>query len=538
MKAKVWMPIGVVAAIAVAVITVVISSQKKPPGEQPPAVLIRNLKVGSVGMGNIPTLDPREAGTGLPIMIVWQIYDRLVDVGPEGQLEPMLATSWQADESYTEWTFQLRHGVHFYRRDGDHRGAEVTAEDVRASIESALKRPGYGRTLLGNLLVGAKDFIDGKASRISGIDLADGQLTLHLTRPFAYLPERLAVSFFCVMPAGQPAEDELPPIGSGPFYLAQWDRVGQRVVLKRNPHYWGQVTPDCPEELTFRVLESEASAIEEIRAGGVDWLEATSAILPLMSNQQRSGSKLVAESVPTTTIRLVALNMQRAPFANHPELGVALNLATDRRVLVEALGAGDPVGGPLPRQVLPDSPCWFEYQPEKAKEILSKLPAEAKRLEMLVQPGHEPRILAELLRQQWATVGITVDLRQGLADFFPRVIQGKYQMAIGYYGPFVASVDQYLWLYRANAQPAPNVMRFSDPDFESELDRALASNQAESRAHIVSALQTLKRNPPTVWLLRSPRIEVSRFALDVPRSSGTPLFWRATLPGHAVPAGD
>ncbi len=526
MKTKVWAPlVALVAAIAVAVVLLI----SWLPGEGPSTPLSpRSINVGFVGMGDIPTLDPTEAATALPILLVWQTYDRLIDVGPSGELKPMLATKWSANESYTEWTFHIRSDVSFCPRGDDTGARTVTVGDVEASFVAALKSPGYGRTLLGDLVVGAKDLIEGKASTISGLEAADGHIKFRLTRPFAYLPERLATSFFSVVSAEPSADDKLPPLGSGPFYLDQWDRISQRVVLKRNPNYWGEVSRDCPAELAFRVIESEAAAVEEIRTGGVDWLETTSAILPLLKHK-RDSDRLTVQSVPTTTVRLIALNTEQAPFKTHPKLGVALNMATDRAALVESIGAGDAIGGPLPREVLPDSLCWYTNQQQGAQDILQSLPADAKRLEMLVQPGHEPRIMAELLREQWAAVGIDVELRQGLADFFPRVIQGNYQMAIGYYGPFVSSTDQYLWLYRASAQPAPNVMRFTNQQFEDKLDAALATDEAEGRIHLDAALQVLQEEPPVVWLLRSPRIQVSRLRAAVPRSSGIPLFAQIEL---------
>src|SRR5690625_3977629 len=66
-----------------------------------------------VGQSGLPvTLDTSQDGNSLTPAI--QVVERLVGFAEgEATIEPLLATSWEANEDATVWTLQLREGVSF-----------------------------------------------------------------------------------------------------------------------------------------------------------------------------------------------------------------------------------------------------------------------------------------------------------------------------------------------------------------------------------------------------------------------------------------
>ena len=262
---------------------------------------IESLRVGLAGLGDINTLDPARAGTAAPIIVVWHLYERLVDVAPDGSIKPMVASSWSHDDSLKEWQFQIRAGNYFHSPSSAPSARAVSAADVRASIERALRIPGLGQTLLGNLLVGSGPFIAGETEHISGIEVSGDRVTLRLVRPFAFLPERLAASFFSVLPEGTVDDPAVPPLGSGPFRLVEWDKVAKKVELQRNEAYTGARSPHCPKQLVFYAFEQEAAGIEEVKAGALDWLKATSSAWPLARSLAGQGSLHIAPPPQTVS---------------------------------------------------------------------------------------------------------------------------------------------------------------------------------------------------------------------------------------------
>ena len=68
-------------------------------------------------------------------------YNRLVEWGHDGKLEPALAESWTTSGDGRTWTFKLRRGVKFHAK-APVNGRELTADDVRYTFERILTEAG------------------------------------------------------------------------------------------------------------------------------------------------------------------------------------------------------------------------------------------------------------------------------------------------------------------------------------------------------------------------------------------------------------
>ena len=67
-----------------------------------------------IGMRDDPgSLDPATNATFVGRVSLQSICDKLVDIDPQGNLIPMLATEWQWSEDGTQVTLSLREGVVF-----------------------------------------------------------------------------------------------------------------------------------------------------------------------------------------------------------------------------------------------------------------------------------------------------------------------------------------------------------------------------------------------------------------------------------------
>src|ERR671924_604102 len=78
---------------------------------------------------------------GAEDVVLKPMYENLLSRDAKtGELTPMLAERWQVLDGGRTWKFQLRKGVRF------HNGAELTAEDVRATF-AAIAREGSANSL-------------------------------------------------------------------------------------------------------------------------------------------------------------------------------------------------------------------------------------------------------------------------------------------------------------------------------------------------------------------------------------------------------
>ena len=77
---------------------------------------------------DIVGLDPHKVSAEISMIVLNNIYERLVDVDDKGLPMPGLASKWAVSPDGLVYTFTLRQGVKF------HNGREMTAEDVGVQL--------------------------------------------------------------------------------------------------------------------------------------------------------------------------------------------------------------------------------------------------------------------------------------------------------------------------------------------------------------------------------------------------------------------
>jgi ABC-type transport system substrate-binding protein len=178
------------------------------------------------------------------IFLSEQIFDGLVKLGKDLNPVPALAEYWKISADDTKYTFILRRGVQF------HNGDELTADDVKFSLERLLDRqtnsPYYQFFL--PRVVGAAEFREGKRKDVAGFRVVDEHtFEIQWTKPYVSALYLLSMHFCKIMPRERVQGRERTfferPIGTGPFAYdhlmldPQGDVVG--VTLKRNGQYFG-----------------------------------------------------------------------------------------------------------------------------------------------------------------------------------------------------------------------------------------------------------------------------------------------------------
>lgn len=234
-----------------------------------------------------------------------------------------LATHYETDDKHLEWTVEIRDDAYFSN------GELVTAEDVAFTYETAKNN---------------QSIID--LQNLEEVEVNDlHTVTFKLKKPqsaFIYLLAMLGI-----VPKDEYSETyEENPIGSGPYQLVQWDK-GQQLIVKANPHYYGEKSPF--EKLTFLFLEEDA-AFAAAKAGEVDVV----AIPPQFAREEISNMTLhTFDSVDNRGIMFPYIKRE---VDNETGLEIghdvtadiairkAINIAIDREQLIEDVleGYGTP----------------------------------------------------------------------------------------------------------------------------------------------------------------------------------------------------
>src|SRR3954454_13917276 len=130
------------------------------------AASAQSTKTLRIGLADDPDLlDPTMARTYVGRIVFASLCDKLVDISPELDIVPQLATEWQWVEGNKGLVMKIRPGVKF------HDGEPLDAAAVKFSLERHLTLPGSNRKA--------------EISAVTAIDIVDDHtVKLVLSAPF------------------------------------------------------------------------------------------------------------------------------------------------------------------------------------------------------------------------------------------------------------------------------------------------------------------------------------------------------------------
>lgn len=134
---------------------------------------------------NVDTLDPQTASRQSSFLTIHSIFEGLCRIDPEGNVVPGAAKKWEADETYTRFTFHLDSAAKWSD------GSPVVADDFLFAIQRAL-RPETATPSVDDLFIiqGARAVYQGEADEsFLGVWAEDERtLTIQLERSYPDFP--------------------------------------------------------------------------------------------------------------------------------------------------------------------------------------------------------------------------------------------------------------------------------------------------------------------------------------------------------------
>lgn len=432
------------------------------------------------------TLDPLAQSTTLVAMMVNHVVETLVALTPDGRFEPLLATDWSVSPDSREYTFRLRRGVRF------HDGTPLNAEAVKFSVERFLD-PTLSKPLGG--------FV-GPLERVEVVD--EYTVKLVYRAPFAPAMMGIAAGFPTLGIISPKAYREMGregfsrhPVGTGPFRMVEWVR-GSRVVMERNPDYWG--TPARPSRIEWLVVPEAGTRTAMVLAGDVDVAyQPPAADIPRLNRSP--GTK--ALSVPSTRIMFVGLNTTRPPL-NDKRVRQALNYAVDSVAIAERvlLGAGTPDKAPIPASFFGYAETGFYgYDPDRARRMLAEAGyPDGFELTFIHPTGRyilDARV-AEAIQSYLARVGVRVKLQTmdwptyiGSLQRPPE--QVNHDMALLGWGPLPDAHHTLNSMFHSSQRPPAsfNIAYYSNPEVDRLIDEAARQLDPERRKELYRRAQAI-----------------------------------------------
>ncbi|MEQ9487766.1 MAG: ABC transporter substrate-binding protein [Alphaproteobacteria bacterium] len=326
-----------------------------------------HMRIGSVQGSTTDSTDPATLSSGFVNLMWYTAYTQLTEVNAEGQLEPLLAESFEADGSPDKWVFKLRKGVEF------HNGKTVDSTDV---IHSLRRHQGEN----------SKSAMKSFADTITDMQ-ADGKDTVIFTlnEGNADFPFGLSASSLSIMPA-KGDDVDLSGVGAGAYSIESFE-PGVSAKYKRNPNYFidGKAHVDSAEVLVIADSTARTNALV------TDALDVSGDIEAKTADLLAKKPGITVEDTVSTQHYTFPMRGDLEPYTNK-DLRMALKLSLDREEVLRkvlrgrgSLGNDHPIS-PANRFYNADLPQ-RAYDPEKAKWHLKQAGMEGIEVELIASDG-------------------------------------------------------------------------------------------------------------------------------------------------------
>jgi peptide/nickel transport system substrate-binding protein len=270
-----------------------------------------HLRVGLTGGSSSDTIDPHKDLTYTDTARLQSLYDPLVQLNAQAEVEFVLAESITPDEgSASEWIIRLRPGVTF------HDGKDFTSADVLYNFQRIISNKFSGANGLGPIDLKNTKALDAHTVLVS------------MSKPFASFVEQLAAFWFYLYMAPE-GFNPAKPVGTGPFVYQSFT-PGARSVFTRNANYWRNGLPYA-DTLTIIDFDDTFALADALILGQIDAAGTLDGVqVPYLGN--RSGVITVAS--PAGTIIPFTMRTDRPPFSD-VRVRQAMRLLVNRPQMID-----------------------------------------------------------------------------------------------------------------------------------------------------------------------------------------------------------
>ena len=451
------------------------------------------------------SIDPAVQADAGSAQVVSQLFESLTAIDSAATVQPALAASWETQNGGTRVVFHLRSGLAFSD------GSVLKAGDVVASWMRVLApaNPSQLASLLDGV-TGAKAYREGTgpASAVGIRATSDTDVEVDMSSGAVDFPAIVSSSTLAVVPADIDSNASLLRpgsfVGSGAYVLSALSPT--ETTLTGNPHYWA----GAPAITTVHLLNDQIAGnrgcsppVDQFQAGTVDYAPICGADATWIAYDKTLGPSLRLE--PSPSVEYYGFNATKAPF-NDVHVRRAFQLGIDWHRLVTLMAVPEtvsatgmvPVG--VPGHSTTDYGPTFDLTTAKS-ELAAAGFANGVGFPkvILVTTGGDGGLLeGAIIRQLHDNLGVDISYRAVDGNVYKDELLNDPPAfwEMGWVADYPGAND-FLGLLLGSGQ-LNNFARWSNPDFDAAIARALSSADASSAQQAFDQAQSIVKDQAPV----------------------------------------
>ncbi len=454
------------------------------------------------GASDIQRLNPALSNDNISSKVSSKIYAGLIQVDPKtGEVKPSLA-SWTVSSDGLTYTWTIDAKASWSD------GKPITGNDWLARVKMQARSKITPNKSTFNDVEGYQDYSTGKATSISGIkiDSADPKkFTVKFTKVFcpaltnvfgtAPLPEHVfgkyTVDSDVSKTVDEAAENNAPPVASGPFKFKEW-RKGDQVTLVRNDSYF-KGTP-LLEEYVYKVVADSTVLAAQLKTGEITIGQVQPADVSSLQQEER----LKIYEWPDNGYTYIGWrsNNPNVAFLGDKKVRQALWYGIDVDAVVKAVLLGHGAkqlqhsSGVSWAAAPADQLNAYKYDKAKAEDLLKQAgfakgsdgfyakDGKPLAISIVTNQGNKTReTFLQVATEQYKQIGVKIEPKvEAFTSLVPKLTGGDPQVQAVIIGWQLATDPDAFTIWHSSSVASPthagnNFVGYSNPDVDKLLDQ-------------------------------------------------------------------
>ncbi|WP_115461432.1 ABC transporter substrate-binding protein [Winogradskyella aurantiaca] len=453
---------------------------------------------------NINSLDPAFSKDLADIWGVHQLFNGLVQMDNQLNVQPAIAKTWTISDNAKVYTFNLRSDVVFHKHALF--GPDSTRKVVASDVEYSFNR------ILDPNVASPGSWVFQKVASFRTVN--DSTFQIRLKQPFPAFLGLLTMKYCSVIPpeivSYYGSDFRSNPIGTGPFKFKRWEE-NTKLVFRKNLQYFekdslGQTLPYL-EAVAITFLPDKQSEFLQFAQGNIDFVSGLDAsykdeILTgdghLKPKYQKT-SRMIRGPYLNTEYLSFFMDTKEAEVLS-PKLRKAISIGFDREKMITYLRNGIGIaanGGFIPEGLPGYRPSdSFEYNPELAKSLIDEFKAESgiNRPKITLSTTSNYLSFCEFIQREIEKLGLEIAIEVLPASSLKEAkANGKLPFFRASWVADYPDAENYLSLfYRNNFAPnGPNYSHYSNATFDQLYEESYVISDPKERTMLYSKMDSI-----------------------------------------------